>query len=105
MLKPQSNRTHSWRSRLIQLALLCFIALHSIGLLHHHVTAAEHDACVACQVVDHQTFDAPDLGSGLALSLLLLFYLALPWVPRVAPTRDPVDRPRSRAPPSSCSLA
>jgi len=95
----QSYLWPSWRRRVAQLALLCFIALHSVGLLHNHVTQAEHDACFACQVVDHQSFDVSDSGSSVPF-LLLLLYLALPRAPRVAPARERFDRPRSRAPPS-----
>ena len=97
----QSYLWPSWRRRVAQLALLCFIALHSVGLLHNHVTQAEHDACFACQVVDHQSFDVPDSGTSLPF-LLLLLYLALRWVPGVASTRGRFDRPRSRAPPLRC---
>ena len=105
MLKRPSHPQQSWRSWVVQLALLYFIALHSIGLLHHHVTAAAHDACLACQVVDHQPLDVPDAGSGLLYSLLILLCLALPWVPRVAPPLELFARPQSRAPPSSYPFA
>jgi len=44
-------RWHVW---VVQAVLLCLILLHSVGLLHKHATAAEHDACFACQVADHQ---------------------------------------------------
>ncbi len=105
MLKRPSHGLQRWRSWVVRLALLYFIALHSVGLLHAHATAADRDACLACQVVDHQSLDAPDPGSALLCALLLLFYLGLPWAPRAAPTLALFARPHSRAPPSFRSFA
>jgi len=105
MSKHPSHRLQRWRSWVVRLALLYFVALHSVGLLHAHATAADRDACLACQVVDHQSLDVPDAGPAPLYALLLLFYLALPWAPRVAPTLARFARPYSRAPPSSGSFA
>jgi hypothetical protein len=101
MLKRPSLPKHSIRGRIIQVALLCFIGLHSLGLLHHHVTVTEQDACLACQIVDHQALDVPDTASGLLLPLFALLFLALPWHPGAIPTLRFFNRPRSRAPPLS----
>jgi hypothetical protein len=69
MSNRPGQRRQRWRVWAVQFALLCLLCLHSIGLLHKHVTAAEHDACVACQVVDHQALDVPDAGGGALLAL------------------------------------
>jgi hypothetical protein len=101
MLKRLSLTKHSMRTRIIQVALLCFIGLHSLGLLHHHVTVTEQDACLACQIVNHQALDVPDAASGLVLPLLALLFLVLPWHPGAIPSLRIFNRPRSRAPPFS----
>ena len=92
-------RKHKWRIWLVQVALLCVIGFHSIGFLHKHVTAAEHDACVACQIADHQALDVPDFDGGALLGLWVLFFLvALPHRGLVL-VADPFRLPPSRAPP------
>ncbi len=104
-LQRSRHPRQRWRGWVVRLALLFFIALHSIGLLHNHVTAAEHDACLACQVVDHQPVDVPDAGAGTLHALLVLLCLALPWIPRVARRLERFGRPHSRAPPLSYPFA
>jgi len=93
---------HRWRTVIIQVALLCFLALHSLGLLHKHETATEQDACVACQVVNHQAaLDVPEAGSGLLLPALVLLFLVISRHRRVVAGAMLFARPRSRAPPAS----
>jgi len=84
---------------IIQLALVCFVALHSLGLLHHHATAAEHGACVACQVVDHQASSVPEAGSAPLVALLVWLLLGLPARPDAPRGFEFFSRPHSRAPP------
>ena len=93
---------HRWRTFIIQVALLCLLALHSAGLFHKHDTATEQDACVACQVVNHQAaLDLPDAGSGSLLPALVLLFLIILWHRGVVPGAMLFARPRSRAPPTS----
>jgi hypothetical protein len=96
--RPRQSRQR-WRVWIIQIALLCLLALHSIGLLHKHATAAEYDACVACQVVDHQALDVPDAGGGALLAQWLLLFLVVPWHRGVVLAAELFRRPPSRAPP------
>jgi hypothetical protein len=100
MAGSPNRRKGGWRNWIIQFALLLLLALHSVGLLHHHATAEEHDACVACQVADHQALDLPDAGLGLSFSVLALLFLVSPWHPRAARCSKLFNRARSRAPPS-----
>ena len=95
------HRKRGWRDWIIQFALLALLALHSVGLFHHHATAEEHDACVACQVADHQALDVPDVGIGPAVLLLVLLFLITPRHPRAPRCFRLFNRARSRAPPSS----
>jgi hypothetical protein len=91
-----------WATFIIQVALLCLLSLHTLGLLHDHETAAEHDACIACQVVNHQAaLDLPDAGFGSLLPALLLLFLVIPWHRGVVPGAVLFTRPHSRAPPAS----
>src|SRR5271169_963883 len=102
MARPLIRGTHRWRAFFIQAALLCALTLHSLGLLHKHDSSTEQDACVACQVVNHQAaLDLPDAGSGSLLPLLVLFFLLVPLRRGVVPGAPLFARPRSRAPPSS----
>jgi hypothetical protein len=95
-----SRQRLTWRGWLVQCALLCLLALHAAGLLHRHSTAADHNACVACQVADNQALDLPDLGAGSLPFLLVLLFLI------VLRHRDAVSGPElfllphSRAPPA-----
>lgn len=89
------------RTWIIRVALLCFIGLHSLGLLHKHATLAEHDACLACQVVDHQPLGVADSASGSLPYLLALLFLVLPWHPGAVRSFQFFSRPQSRAPPVS----
>jgi len=57
--------------------------LHSLGLCHKHATVAEHDACLACQVVDHQSSVRLMRPPGPPFYLLTLLLLALLWHPGV----------------------
>jgi hypothetical protein len=92
---------HRWRTFIIQVALLCLLSLHGVGLFHKHDTATEEDACVACQVVSHQAaLDAPDAGSGSLLPALVLLFLVTSWHRGVVPGAMLFARPRSRAPPA-----
>jgi len=100
MSKPGSKRKHSLRTWIIQVALLCLIGLHSVGLLHKHATAAEYDACLAHQVVDHQLLGMSDAGSGSPSYLLALLFLVLLWQPGAIRGFQLFTRPPSRAPPS-----
>ena len=93
------QRRQRWRVWVIQIALLCLLALHSIGLLHKHATAAEHGACVACQVVDHQALDVPGAAGSALLALWLLLFLVVPWRRGVVLAAELFRRPPSRAPP------
>jgi hypothetical protein len=101
MSRNGSNRKHSLRTWTIQVALLCLIGLHSLGLLHKHATVAEHDACLACQVVDHQPLGTADAASGSPAYLLALLFLVLLWRPGVVRGFQLFSRPQSRAPPFS----
>lgn len=101
MSKNGSNGKHSLRTWIIQVALLCLIGLHSLGLLHKHATAAEHHACLACQVVDHQPLGMADAASGALSYLLTLLFLVLLWHPGVVRSFEFFSRPQSRAPPFS----
>jgi hypothetical protein len=96
-LRPDQG-TQGWRVWVVQVALLCLLCLHSIGLLHKHATAAEHDACVACQIVDQQALDVPD-AAGVLLALWLLLFLVAPWHRGVVLAAELFRRPPSRAPP------
>jgi len=96
--RPGRTRQY-WRVWIVQIALLCLLALHSIGLLHKHATAADHNACVACQVVDHQALDVPDGGGGALLAHWLLLFLVVPWLRGVVLAVELFRRPPSRAPP------
>ena len=101
MSRNGRNRKHSLRTWIIQVALLCLIGLHSLGLFHKHATVAEHDACLACQVVDHQPLGAADTASGSLSYLLALLFLVLLWHPGVVRGFQFFNRPQSRAPPFS----
>ena len=94
-------RKHKWRIWLVQVALLCVIGFHSIGFLHKHVTVAEHDACVACQIADHQALDVPDLSSDVLPGLWVLLFLLVPSRRGVRLVADSFRRPPCRAPPFS----
>jgi len=101
MSRNGSNGKHRLRTWIIQVALLCLIGLHSLGLLHKHATVAEHDACLACQVVDHQPLGTADAASGSPSYLLALLFLVLLWHPGVVRSFQLFSRPQSRAPPFS----
>jgi hypothetical protein len=101
MSRNGSNRRYSLRTWIVQVALLCLIGLHSLGLLHKHATVAEHDACLACQVVDHQPLGPADAASGPPSYLLALLFLVLLWHPGVVRSFQFFSRPQSRAPPFS----
>ena len=102
MARRLSCGRHRWRTFIIQVALLCLLTLHSVGLFHKHDTASEQDACVACQVVNHQAaLDLPGTGSGLLLPALVLLFLVVPWHRVVVPGASFFARARSRAPPFS----
>lgn len=102
MARHLSYGKHRWRTFIIQVALLCLLSLHTLGLFHKHGTATEQDACVACQVVNHQAaLDLPDAGSGSLLPALVLLFLVIPWHRGVVPGAMLFTRPRSRAPPLS----
>jgi hypothetical protein len=94
--KAYSGRVRAW---VVQVALLCFIGFHSLGLLHQHKSLAEHDACAACQLFDHQASNMPDAESRLPLTLLVLLFVLLPWHLSAAPALLLFARPRTRAPP------
>jgi hypothetical protein len=99
MSKSGSNRKRALRTWVIQVALLCLIALHSVGLLHKHATAAEQDACPACQVADHQPLGVADAASGPPALLLALLCLVLLSHPGPARGFQLFYRPPARAPP------
>jgi len=101
MARSLTYSKHPWRTVIIQVALLCLLTLHTLGLFHKHDTAAEEDACVACQVVNHQAaLDLPDAGSGSLLPALVLLFLVIQWHRGVVPGATLFTRPRSRAPPT-----
>lgn len=93
------RKRRDWRSWVVRLALLCFVALHSIGLLHHHTTTAERAACVACQVVDHQASNVPQTGCALLVAFVVWLVLALPARPQLPRRTELFSRPPTRAPP------
>jgi hypothetical protein len=102
-MSDKANQSRpGWHVWVVQIALLCLILLHSVGLLHKHATAAEHDGCFACQVADHQTVGAPD-PEPVALGALglLLFLIALCQRGALL-VADSFRRPHSRAPPAVC---
>lgn len=102
MARRLSCGRHRWRSFIIQVALLCLLTLHSLGLFHKHDTATEQDACIACQVVNHQAaLDLPDAGSGSLLPVLVLLFLVVSWHRGTVPGVSFFARARSRAPPAS----
>lgn len=102
MARYLSCRRHRWRAVVVQIALLCLLSLHGLGLFHKHDTATEQDACAACQVVNHQAaLDLPDAGSGSLLPVLVLLFLVVPWHRGVVPGASLFARARSRAPPFS----
>jgi len=98
--KQGINRKHSLRTWIVQVALLCLVAFHNLGLLHKHATVAEQNACLACQVVDHQTLGTADAASESLSYLLALLFLVLLWHPGVVRGFQFFSRPQSRAPPS-----
>jgi len=95
----QVLRRPFWRSWVLHLALLCFIGLHSVGLLHHHDSQADYDACVVHQAVDHQTPDEPGLGALVLFSLVVLFFLRGRWRSQTVRSAAFFPSARSRAPP------
>jgi hypothetical protein len=102
MARHLNYSKHRWRTVIVQVALLCLLTLHTLGLFHKHGTTAEQDACVACQVVNHQAaLDLPDVGSGLLLPALVFLFLVIHWHRGVVPGATLFTRPRSRAPPTS----
>jgi hypothetical protein len=102
MARHLSHGKHRWRTVIVQVALLCLLTLHTLGLFDKHDTAAEQDACVACQLVNHQAaLDLPDAGSSSLLPALVLLFLVIPWHRGVVPGATLFTRPRSRAPPAS----
>ena len=101
MIRSLSSRKHGWRAFTIQVALLCLLSLHSLGLLHKHTAAVDQDACVACQLINQQAaLNLPDAGSGLLLPALVLLFIVVPWHRGVVAGDRLFTRPRSRAPPS-----
>ena len=101
MSKLGSWRKHGLRTWIIQVALLCLIGLHSLGLLHKHPTVAEQDACLACQVVDHQPLGSADTASGSPAYVLALLLMVLLWHPGIVRESAFFICPQSRAPPFS----
>jgi len=102
MVRVPTFGKQRWPTFIIQVALLCALTLHSLGLLHKHESATDQDACAACQVVNHQAaLDLPDAGAGSLLPALVLLFLVVPWHRGVVPGATPFSRPRSRAPPAS----
>ncbi len=104
MSRQDHQQNVRWRRWIIQAALLCFLALHTVGLLHHHVTASEQDGCFACQVADHHPLDVPDVGLCAGFVLVLL-YLTRARLYSLSYSSKLLYRPRSRAPPSSLLFA
>src|SRR6476660_2022841 len=93
---------HRWRTFIVQVALLCAISLHGLGLFHKHQTATAQDTCAACQIVNHQAaLDLPDVGSGSLLPVLVLLFLVVQWHRGFVPGASFFARARSRAPPVS----
>jgi hypothetical protein len=93
---------HPWRLFVLQVALLCSLMLHGLGLLHKHGTPTQQDTCAACQVVNsHAALDLPDADYSSLPLLLVLFFLVVPWHRDVAPGATFFARPPSRAPPFS----
>jgi hypothetical protein len=102
MARYLSYGKHRWRTVIVQVALLCLLTLHTLGLFHKHDTATEQDACIACQLVNHQAaLDLPDAGSGSLLPVLVLLFLVVPWHRGIVPGASFFARARSRAPPAS----
>ena len=92
----ETQRWHVWA---VQIALLCLIAFHSVGLLHKHATAAEHGTCVACQVVDHQALGVPEPSPGAPIALWMLLFLVASGHRDVLRIARSLRLPPSRAPP------
>ena len=106
MRHHRGHRRLSWGGWVIQCVLLFLLALHSVGLLHKHDAQADHDQCVACQVVNHQAaLDLPDMGAGSLLPILLLLFLLVAWHRGVVPSATLFLLPRSRAPPASAPVS
>jgi hypothetical protein len=102
MARYLSRGKHRWRAIAVQIALLCLLSLHGLGLFHKHDAATEQDLCAACQVVNHQAaLDLPDAGSGLLLPVLLLLFLLVARHRGIVPGASFFARARSRAPPFS----
>jgi hypothetical protein len=80
--------------------LLGLLALHGAGILHTHATAADHHACVACQVSDNQALDLPDLCAGSLPFLFLLLFLIVFRHRDVVSGPESIRLPHSRAPPA-----
>jgi len=97
----RNRAKYDWRTRVLWVALVCFVAFHGAGLFHHHATQAERDACVACQVAQHQALDVPEVGFAPLFALFVLLFAVPARQPRAVPTVLVFDRPHSRAPPSS----
>jgi len=102
MARYLSYGKHRWRTVIIQIALLCLLVLHALELFHKHDTVAEENACVTCQLVNHQAaLDLPEAGSGSLLPALVLLFPVIRWHRGVVPGAPLFTRPRSRAPPDS----
>jgi len=98
-LRPSLSR-RTRRTWILQVAVLCFIGLHSIGLLHHHDTQAKYDACVVHQAVDHQILEEPGSTGAALLFVLVLFFVKLRRRPQTVHAAGFFLRPPTRAPPS-----
>src|SRR2546423_3764614 len=95
-----SRRRLTWRGWFVQCVLLSLLALHSVGLLHKHSTAADQNACVACQIADSQALDLPDPGTSSLSFLLVLLCLVALRHPEVISGPAAFRLPPSRAPPA-----
>ena len=101
MREQPGELRRKWFAFLVQTALLLSLLIHGLGLFHKHDTAKDQDACVACQLTQHQAaLDLADAGPGWLPALVLLFVVASSYR-GVSIGAAVFARPRSRAPPFS----
>ena len=87
------------RRLVVQLALLCFVAFHSLQAAHQHVAGLESHTCLFCQVAHYQPLDLSSKPSSLAFAVVVAFLVARLTAIYLVPSLDLLGRPRSRAPP------
>ena len=99
MLKYSLYGKYRQRHLIIKLALLCLLATYGLAAVHHHINVAEFNACLVCQLVDHQPLQLSNSEPPLLFPLAVVLVVAQLCVAGLISHPRLFERPRSRAPP------